>query len=104
MSCETFISRKVEGSGLRPLIFATPTSSFKEVLGLFKAHQIHRVYIAEKSSHMPLGVVSCSDVLNLLSTVLQAGGYVATGLPGAIPQEFGGEGVAIITTTETYRM
>jgi hypothetical protein len=84
MSCAKFISRKVEGGGLPPLIFATPRASFKDLLGKIRSHGIHRVYVAEKSTHVPLGVVSCSDIIDMIAAVLEA---PYTPIPQAVGQQ-----------------
>lgn len=67
MTCQNFNGIKREGAGLPPLVYSTPKAMLKDVLSKFTNNYIHRVYIVEKGSHKPLGVVTCSDVLNLFA-------------------------------------
>jgi len=67
MTCQNFNSIKREGAGLPPLVYSTPKTMLKDILGKFANNYIHRVYLVEKGTHKPKGVVTCSDVLNLFA-------------------------------------
>jgi len=71
LDCGTFIEQRETGVNVPKLIWANRRSSIKEVLGQFKAHKIHRVYIIEPQSHMPVGVITTTDIISLFARALQ---------------------------------
>jgi len=71
LDCGTFIEQRETGVSVPKLIWANRKSSIKEVLGQFRAHKIHRVYIVEPQSHMPMGVITTTDIISLFARALQ---------------------------------
>jgi len=68
VTCGTFLNRKIEGANLPKLVSATRSSTVKEVLGMYKDNDIHRVYVVTAEFHKPLGVITLTDMLSLFST------------------------------------
>jgi len=67
----TFINSRDYGGTKPRLVYVTPENTIKDVLGYLNNYGIHRVYTLEKNSRYPMGVISCSDVLDFFSTALR---------------------------------
>jgi len=70
LDCGTFIKQRETGSNVPPLVWANRKSTIKEVLGQFRAHNIHRVYVIESQTHTPVGVITTNDLISLFATIL----------------------------------
>jgi len=70
LNCETFIQQRETGRDVPKLIWATRKSTIKEVLGQFRTHHIHRVYVIEPQTHIPVGVITTTDVISLFANAL----------------------------------
>jgi len=67
----TFINSREYGANVPKLVYVTPNSSIKEVLAQLHTYGIHRVYVVEKNTHYPIGVISCTDIIAFFGAGLQ---------------------------------
>jgi len=70
----TFINSRDYGATKPRLVYVTPENTVKDVLGYLNNYGIHRVYVLEKNSRFPMGVISCTDVLEFFTTALSGAG------------------------------
>jgi len=72
MTCETFLNQKQQGKDLPQLLYVHRSQSVRDVLDLFYRYKIHRVYVVEKDTFAPVGVISDGDIINLFANALPA--------------------------------
>jgi len=66
----TFIKSREYGAKVPRLVYVLPKTTIKKAIGEFHTHNIHRVYIAEEHNVYPMGVISCTDILNFFGNAL----------------------------------
>lgn len=65
-------SRRVIGEEVgQSLVLATPAHTFGDVLDLLVARRAHRVYVVDQEE-VPLGIITCTDVLRKVVEVASA--------------------------------
>jgi len=64
-----FINRKIEGGLVPKLVYATRSTTIKEVLEKYRDHYIHRVYVVTAGFHKPLGVITLTDIMHVFAYV-----------------------------------
>jgi len=80
----TFINSREYGANVPKLVYVTPNSTIKEVLSQLHTYGIHRVYVAENNTRLPIGIISCTDIIAFLGAALQG---AATSDVGAAKKE-----------------
>jgi len=78
MTCESFLNQKQQGKNLPQLLYVHRSQSVGDVLDLFFRYKIHRVYVVEKDSFAPVGVISDGDIINLFANALPASSTAGT--------------------------
>jgi len=68
--CASFIEHKQKTNKIPKLVAVNRDSTIKEVLDKFGGHHIHRVYVVEEDSNLPVGVISDGDIIALFATAI----------------------------------
>jgi len=70
LSCETFLNQKLQGKNTPQLLYVHKDQSVRDVLDIFYRYKIHRVYIVERDTFAPVGVISDGDIILLFANAL----------------------------------
>jgi len=69
-----FINSRDYGAKVPKLVYVTPQNTVKELLEKFRSFDIHRVYVVEKTTHQPVGIISCTDLIVFFKVALLGAG------------------------------
>jgi len=68
--CGTFIEQKQRTTNIPKLVAVNRDSTIKEVLDRFGKYHIHRVYVVEENTNLPVGIISDGDIIALFATAI----------------------------------
>jgi len=63
LNAGTFINNKDYGADIPKLVYTTPDATVKSILKKFYSFGVHRIYIVDSNTFIPLGVISCTDII-----------------------------------------
>jgi len=70
LTCEAFLNQKLQGKSILQLLYVHRDQSVHDVLDIFYRYKIHRVYIVERDTFAPVGVISDGDIILLFANTL----------------------------------